>query len=522
MRILFIITSILILGCALLMAQKTDKTTDTVFEDVTKISGLELPKGQARHIAWGDYDNDGWEDLLLNGTTLFQNNKGNFAERSPFGFVNVTRKAKLTKPSDGGIWGDYDNDGYLDILAYSLHNYALWHNNKDGTFAEVTKEAGLNVNPYPTQAVAWIDVNNDGYLDFYAVNYERQDLKDAQGNQIISQGTPDILYLNNKDGTFTDITAQAGVSEAEKPRCGYGIAPADFNNDGLMDIYVTNYRLGPNYLYKNNGDGTFTDVARWKDVQGKETELQQENGTAFSYGHSIGAVWGDLDNDGDLDLFCANLAHPGRFLEFSDTAKLYVNRGAPGWNFRDIREKAGIPYVETHSEPSFGDYDNDGFLDLYLSCVYEGRKALFYRNQGNLTFKDVTKESGIDQQDGWSSAWGDYDNDGNLDIAVGGSWSATLKLYRNKGNKIPYLKVKVASQHCNRFGIGARIKVTAGEMVQIREISGSRGLASQDSLIAFFGLANHKGTVDVEVRFPCGKTKTLKAQSTNKMITVSE
>jgi len=496
------------------MAQKADEAATMAFEDVTKASGLELGKGQARHIAWGDYNNDGWEDLLLNGTTLFKNNKGKF--------TNVTREAKLTEASAGGIWGDYDNDGFLDILAYNFNSYALWHNNKKGTFTNVTKAAGLTNNPYPTQAVAWIDVNNDGYLDIYVANYEKQGLKDANGQEILAQGTPDVLYLNNKNGTFTDITDKSGVSEDKNPQCGYGVAPADFNNDGLMDIYVTNYRLQPNYLYKNNGDGAFTDVARAKGVQGKETQVQEQGGIFLSYGHSIGAVWGDIDNDGDLDLFCANLAHPGRFLEFSDTAKLYINQGAPDWKFTDIREQAGIPYVETHSEPSFGDYDKDGFLDLYLSCVYESRKALFYRNQGNLTFKDVTKESGIDQQDAWSSAWCDYDNDGNLDIAVGGSWSATLKLYRNKGNKLPYLKVKVASQHCNRFGIGARIKVTAGDMVQIREISGSRGLASQDSLIAFFGFGNYKGAVDVEVRFPCGKTKTLKAQSINKMITVNE
>ncbi|MEW6027105.1 MAG: CRTAC1 family protein [Planctomycetota bacterium] len=512
MRNLLVVV-ILISGSILLMAQKVDEAAGTAFEDVTKTAGVEVQKGQARHVAWGDFDNDGWEDLLLNGSILFQNSKGKF--------VNVTQKAKLTK-SDGGIWGDYDNDGYLDILAYSLHDYTLWRNNKNGTFIDVTKEAGLGANPHPTQAVAWIDVNNDGYLDFYATNYERQDLKDEKGNQIIAQGTPDVLYLNNKNGTFTDITEKAGVNENEKPRCGYGIAPADFNNDGLMDLYVTNYRLGPNYLYQNNGDGTFTDVAREKGVLGKETEVQQENGIAFSYGHSIGAVWGDIDNDGDLDLFCANLAHPGRFLEFSDTAKLYVNQGAPECLFSDIRKQAGIPYQETHSEPSFGDYDKDGFIDMYLSCVYEKRKALFYRNQGDLTFKDITEESGIDQEDGWSSAWGDFDNDGNLDLAVGGSWSSTLKLYRNKGNKLPYLKVRAESKHCSRFGIGARIKVASGKLSQIREISGSRGLASQDSLIAFFGLGSHKGTVDVEVRFPCGKTRTLKAQSVNKMITVTE
>jgi hypothetical protein len=508
MRKLMLIGLLLGCGCALLLAQKSDETAPASFEDASKSAGLELANGQARHIAWGDFDNDGWEDLLLNGAILFKNNKGKF--------TNVTQKAKITEGAIGGIWGDFDNDGFLDILAYTHHKFLLWHNNKDGTFTNISRKAGLTEKLRKTEAVAWLDINNDGWLDFYASNYEEND------KEKIGVGMPDELWLNNKNGTFTDITDKAGVNESKWPKCGYGVAPADFNNDGLMDIYVTNYRLQPNYLYRNNGDGTFTDAARAKGVQGKETPVPDRNGIFLSYGHSIGAVWGDIDNDGDLDLFCANLAHPGRALEYSDTAKLYINQGAPDWNFTDIREQAGIPYVETHSEPSFGDYDKDGFLDLYLSCVYEGRKALFYRNQGDLTFKDMTQEVGIDQQDGWPSAWCDYDNDGNLDLAVGGSWSSTLKLYRNKGNKNSYLKVKVVGQHCNRSGIGSRIKVTAGQLVQIREISGSRGLASQDSLIAFFGLAGHKGAVDVEVRFPCGKTKTLKAQSTNKMITVTE
>ena len=514
MKKLSIVIVLLMMGCAFLMAQKTEQApVELTFEDVTKSVGLEMPNGQGRRIAWGDYDNDGWEDLLLNGTTLFKNNKGKF--------INVTQKVKMSGGSGGGIWGDYDNDGLLDILSYNHSKYTLWHNNKDGTFTDVTKKAGLENNPNRTEAVAWLDFNNDGFLDFYVANYEVND-KDQ-----MSVGTPDVLWLNNKDGTFTDITGKSGVSESEKPKCGYGVAPADFNNDGLMDIYVTNYRLQPNYLYQNKGpteDGTYTfsDVSREKGVQGKETPLNDNGGIFLSYGHSIGACWGDIDNDGDLDVFCASLAHPGRFLEFSDTARLFINRGAPGWNFKDIREQSGIPYVETHSEPAFGDYNKDGFLDLYLSCCYANVKSYFYRNQGDLTFKDVTAETAISQTDGWGSGWCDYDNDGNLDIATGGGWTSSVKLFRNTGNKLPYLKVKVVGKHCNRSGIGARIKVTAGELVQIREIAGARGTGSQDSLIAFFGLANHKGAVDVEVRFPCGKTKTIKSQSTNKMITVSE
>ena len=520
MKKLIIIALILMFGCAVLTAQKTETTAEIAFEDVTKSAGLELPNGQGRRIAWGDYDNDGWEDLLLNGTTLFKNNKGKF--------VNVTQKAKITEGAGGGIWGDYDNDGYLDIFAYTHKKYLLWHNNKDGTFTNVSKKAGLENNPNNTEAAAWVDINNDGWLDIYISNYEVND------KEQIGVGTPDVLWLNNKNGTFTDITAKAGVSEDKEPKCGYGVAPADFNNDGLMDIYVTNYRLQPNYLYQNNGDGTFTDAARAKGVQGKETPLDDNGSIFLSYGHSIGAVWGDIDNDGDLDVFCANLAHPGKALEYSDTAKLYINQGGPDWKFTDIREQAGIPYVETHSEPAFGDFDKDGFLDLYLSCCYQNVKSYFYRNQGDLTFKDVTADAEINQTDGWGSGWCDYDNDGNLDIAVGGGWTSTTKLFRNKGNKLPYLKVKVVGKHCNRAGIGSRIKVTAGELVQIREIAGARGTGSQDSLIAFFGLAGHKparpgdtsrsggGTVDVEVRFPCGKTKTLKAQSINKLITVTE
>jgi hypothetical protein len=178
--------------------------------------------------------------------------------------------------------------------------------------------------------------------------------------------------------------------------------------------------------------------------------------------------------------------------------------------------------VETNSDPGFGDYDKDGFLDLYLSCCYQNVKSLFYHNKDGASFEDITEQIGINQVDGWGSGWCDYDNDGNLDLASGGGYTSTLKIYRNKGNRCSYLKVKVVGQHCNRTGIGSRITVTAGTLTQIREIGGVRGTCSQDSLIAFFGLRNHKGNVDIEVRFPCGKTKKLKSQSTNKLITVTE
>jgi len=468
------------------------------FTDVTDSVGLSGRKES--RVAWGDYDNDGYEDLLLNGNRLFKNLKGKR-------FLDVTEKAGIGKTkSSGGVWADYDNDGFFDFYAISSDSQGdkLWHNNGDGTFTDMTKKAGNSTDNYSTEGAAWGDYNNDGFVDLYLANYE---------NWARHSYYPDILYQNNGDGTFKAITKEAKIIPPfGEDRAGRGVNWGDFDNDGWLDIYVSNYRLQENFLWHNNGDRTFTNVASRLWVAGNEV-----NGW---FGHTIGSDWGDYDNDGDLDLITANLAHP-RYIEFSNRTMLYQNTGPKNnWEFKDMRLKAGIKYEETHSDPAWADVDNDGDLDLYITSIYEGRRSFLYENLGNGKFRDITWLAGVRVFNGWGCAFADFDNDGDLDLVVGSG--SGVKLFRNDGNKNNYLKVKVVGTKSNRAGIGARVKIKQGKRVQIREISGGKGTTSQNSLVAHFGLGKNKNPISVEVRFSTGVCQTRHNIAPNQLIIIQE
>lgn len=468
------------------------------FTDITDSVGLKERKES--RVAWADYDNDGYDDLLINGNRLFKNIQGKF-------FQDVTSQAGIGKTkSFGGVWADYDNDGYLDFYAISGESLGdkLWHNEKNGTFTDVTKSAGNITDNYPTEGAGWGDYNNDGFVDLYLANYE---------NWTKHTYLPDILYKNNGDGTFKDVTKEAKIIPPfGEDRAGRGVNWGDYNNDGWLDIFVSNYRLQENFLWHNNGDGTFTNPAPFLGVTGKEV-----NGW---YGHTIGSDWGDYDNDGDLDLITANLAHP-RYIEFSNRTMLYQNTGAKNnWEFIDIRPKTGIKYEETHSDPAWADVDNDGDLDLYITSVYEGRRSFLYENLGNHKFRDITWLAGVRVFNGWGCAFSDFDNDGDLDLVVGSG--SGVKLFRNDGNNNNYLLVKVIGVKSNRAGIGARIKVVKGKKIQIREIQGGKGTTSQNSLITHFGLGKGKNPVSVEIRFPSGIHKRYERIKPNQLITIRE
>ncbi|MCK4444822.1 MAG: VCBS repeat-containing protein, partial [Thermoplasmata archaeon] len=377
------------------------------FTNVSEQVGLGGVRGSK--FSWADYDNDGDQDLLINGKKLFRNNGA-----PNWDFTEVTTDAGLYGQTSSGVWADYDNDGWLDFYAAAgLGRWdILWHNNGDGTFSNVTEEAG-GVNDFlPSESAGWGDYDNDGFVDLYVANYEWTIPDPYQ-----SFGTVDVLWHNNGDGTFTNATVAAGIDDYTNPRQGRGVAWSDYDNDGDLDIYVSNYRLVPNYLWENNGDGTFTDRAPNRGVEGTATRYSG----SWYWGHTIGSAWGDIDNDGDFDLFTANLVHKDNKWPwvrglFCDDSKLYQNNGsAENYNFFDIREQAGIPIIpagemmydpasgntyyrdELYSSPSFADYDNDGDLDLFVTQVYylvHGDSHLF-RNNGNLTFTNVTEDAGV-------------------------------------------------------------------------------------------------------------------------------
>jgi tetratricopeptide (TPR) repeat protein len=468
------------------------------FTDVTDSIGL----GQSREsrVAWGDYDYDGYDDLLLNGNCLFKNIKGKR-------LVDVSAQSGIEKTrSSGGVWADYNNDGYLDFYAIASDSQGdkLWRNEGDGTFTDMTKFAGNITDNYPTEGAAWGDYNNDGYVDLYLANYE---------NWLAQTYLPDILYKNNGNGTFKDVTKEAGIIPPfGEDRAGRGVNWGDYDNDGWLDIYVSNYRLQENFLWHNNGNGSFTNYASLLGVAGNDV-----NGW---FGHTIGSDWGDYNNDGYLDLITANLAHP-RYIEFSNRTMLYKNTGLKeNWEFSDVRLQSGIKYEETHSDPAWADVDNDGDLDLYITSIYEGRRSFLYENLGNGKFRDITWLAGVRVFNGWGCAFSDFDNDGDLDLVVGSG--SGVKLFRNDGNNNRYLKVKVIGTKSNRAGIGARIKLTQGKKSQIREIQGGKGTTSQNSIIAHFGLGKDKRLVTIEVNFPSGIRKILEKIEPNQLVTVQE
>ena len=505
-----------------------------VFTDVTDSFGL-ADRKESR-VAWGDYDNDGFQDLLLNGCVLFRNDSG----RS---FVTVTDSAGLGKASGrGGLFADFNNDGWLDLYVAGAEGGARFYKNDGGRFVNLSDRAGGPGSASPTEGAGWADFDNDGWVDLYCANYENWEKHTYY---------PDQLF-QNQNGYLADVTQKAGIIPPYGiDLAGRGVNWGDFNNDGYQDCYVSNYRLCENFLWVNNRDSTFTNQAGQLGVAGDEV-----NGL---HGHTIGSEWGDYDNDGDLDLFCANLAHP-RYIEFSNRSMLYENPLLPAANrqspianrqFADRRAAFGIRYEETHSDPAWADVDNDGDLDLYITSIYEGRRSFLYQNDISLyappitgdwsggivnnlhrrlvsagltrepkPFSEVTWLSGTRVFNGWGCAFADFDNDGDQDLVVGSG--SGVKLFRNEQEGNKWLEVRVIGRRANRGGIGARVTVTQGKSRQIREVEGGKGTMSQNSLVQHFGLGSSGAPVTVEVRFGPDSKVVLNGVKTNQLITVTE
>jgi len=462
----------------------------------TRVTG-EVGLGEARggRFAWGDYDNDGDEDLLVGGCRLYRNDMGRFTSLktvtgwhrhyiigSDGGFVNVTDSAGLNAPGcHGGIWGDYDNDGDLDLFCFSSSSDSgrterLFRNSGDGTFEDVTDASGDVRDYHSTEAAIWGDFNGDGRLDLYVAGYERP--YDSASD--MGSGWPDRLLIQDEYGTFYEQTEATGmVPPYGRHLCGRSPVACDFDRDGDLDLYVGNYRLQQNQFWINDGGGWFDNQAAWYKVDGELVDGW--------WGHSIGCQWGDYDNDGDFDLIVCNLAHP-RYIRFSNRTMLYRNDGYDK-GFTDVRRELGIKYDECHSEPLWGDLDNDGDLDLFITSVYPDRRSYLYRNDGD-RFTDVTFLSGTRVFNGWGCALADYDNDGDLDLVTRNNGG--VELFRNDARGGNWLEltprsIKLTNQCC----IGVIVEVVDSDGGrQIRNIEGGKGAGSQSSLVVHFGLGD--------------------------------
>jgi hypothetical protein len=431
--------------------------------------------------------------------------------------------------------GDIDNDGYPDLYILCLSGNILYRNNHEGTFTDVTEKAGLRDGRWSTSA-GFIDYDKDGDLDLYVSNYIQFDfntLPRRGANSLCSyrgipvmcgprglEGAPDAFYRNNGDGTFTDVTEAAGLKEA-RPLYGLGVAVGDCNNDGWPDIYVANDSC-PSYLYVNQKNGTFVETGLAAGVALSDDGMEQAG---------MGVDFGDYDNDGWLDITKTNF--------YEDYNNLYHNDHTG--QFTDMARASSIaavtfPYVCWGTR--FIDYDNDGWLDIFTVTghVYPDLVAkpmgkekyhthrLLFRNLRDGKFDDVSARSGpgvMAEKAGRGAAFGDIDNDGDIDVVICNIDDVPSVLRNDGGNAGNWLIIALNGSKTNRFGLGSRVQVTAGSLKQIGEATTASSIYSANDPRLHFGLgaATQAG---IEVHWLSGKIQTFGKVPVNRIITIDE
>ena len=539
-----------------------EETSPVIFVDVAEKAGLNVTnvwggveskkyiiEAKGSGLAFFDYDQDGWLDIYLtnglrlegeepfpDGKTptqhLLQNNRDGTC-------TDVTEKAGLARTGWGtGVCvGDYDNDGWDDLFCCYWGHNVLWHNNGDGTFTDVTKSVGLyDERVRWASGCTWIDYDRDGFLDLFVANYMELDLKKvpAPGESGYCQwkgvsvmcgprGLPggyNLLYHNKGDGTFTDVSEKSGVLKPG-PRYSITAVAYDFDNDGWPDIYVA-VDSEPSILFHNKHDGTFEDIAVMAGCAYNEDGQEQA-------GMGVGVA--DYDGDGWLDIFKTNFS--------DDTSDLYHNNG--DGTFTDVTFVAGVGGNTQVVKWGCGflDYDNDGWPDILqvnghvypevdqhnLGQVFKEPRVV-YKNLGNGKFKDVSALMGPGINERYASrgcAFGDFDNDGDLDVLVLNMNDRPSLLRNDGGNKNNWIKIKLLGTKCNRTAIGARVRVVTGKHAQMNEVATGTSVMSQSDLRLHFGLGQAKVVDLIEVKWPTTqKLETFTHIDANQILTIRE
>lgn len=494
-------------------------------------------------VALFDYNNDGLLDIFFtNGAAIPSLEKSDatywnrlFRNNGDGSFTDVTEKAGLQGIgySMGVAAGDYDNDGFVDLYVTGLNRNQLFHNNGDGTFTDVTAKAGVSgmvpkLGKAWSVAAGWFDYNNDGLLDLFVVNYLNYNITTAklcvqEGHPAYCSpvdfvGTPNILYRNNGDGTFTDVSEQSHISQYVGK--GMGLAFADYDNDGFTDIFVSNDTF-ENYLLHNNRDGTFTNVA-------------MPAGVAYNaFGHAIagmGADFRDIDDDGKPDIFETAM--------FSEGFPLYKNLGDS--QFQDVTSASGLAALTSRST-AWGtgvfDFDNDGHKDLFTanSDILDNAMELahrpfalpdrVFRNKGNLTFEDVSSSAGTSFQvpaPHRGAAFGDLNNDGKIDAVVTVLNSAPEIWMNRSATQNHWIILKLVGVTSNRDGLGTKVKLTTSSGTQYNVATTAVGYNSASDKRVHFGLGSATVVDSIELTWPSGIKQVLKGIKVDQVLTVTE
>jgi hypothetical protein len=521
------------------------------FTDITKKAGIQFVHYRGNHgipinreifgpgVCVADFDGNGYPDIyFVNGRDLY--NRGISARNALYRnngdgtFSDVTAAAGVpgTGYGLGCVWGDYDNDGFPDLYVTQFGRNVLYHNNGNGTFTDVTDKAGVAAMEFGApfhSGATFFDYNRDGRLDLYVGSYVALDANSPRYCTISGvrtscpptayKGTPAILYQNNGDGTFTNVTKAAGIYQPHGKNLAVGAA--DYDNDGWPDLFVANDGVDA-YLYHNEHNGKFDEVGVL-------------SGMALSARGNVMAAMcislGDYDNDGALDLFITDFQNNSDHIWHND------GKGS----FDEVSDRAGIT-APTRNILSFGggffDYDNDGWLDIFIAnghvypeveqvstdVHFKQTNSLFH-NEGNGRFVETTKMAGSGFQTpyvGRGVAFADFQNRGFIDVVVANNGDPPLLLLNSGDNGNHFLNFKLVGSKSNRDAMGARVRVVAGSTSQIREIAGGGSYLSQSDLRAHFGLGKASRAELVEVQWPSGAKQSFQDVATDKFYLIEE
>ena len=527
------------------------------FEDVTKKSGITFvsPSSTDKEfiiesmnggVAFFDFNNDGLLDIYLVSSYTVADARAQkprphaalYRNRGDGTFEDVAVKAGVADPgwAQGVTVGDYDNDGFDDLYVTCFGPNKLYHNRGDGTLEDVTEKAGVG-DPRYSMGASWGDYDRDGYLDLFVSNYVDLKLDDlpvfGKGKLCQYRGVPvqcgprgmpgagDTLYHNNGNGTFTDVSKKAGVDD---PSGSYGLTATwtDFDDDGWPDLFVANDAT-PNYAYRNNHDGTFTEEGLLLGI------ALDENGKEHA---NMGISFGDYDRDGRLDLIITN---------FSDEYNLIFHKNADG-TYTDVARQTKtadicIPFVGWGVK--FFDYDNDGWLDIFIDNghvypqvegAYPGghyaQRRLFFKNLRDGTFAEIADQVGkvlLEPAAGRGAAFGDYDEDGDIDIIVNQLDGPAMLLRNEGGSKAGHwISLKLTGTKSNRNAVGAKVRLKAGELTMVDEVRSQDSYLSHSDWRLHFGLGTATTVDEIVIRWPSGTTETLKNIPANRVVKIVE